>query len=172
MLFVITGNGKGKTTSALGMVCRARGQGLRCAVIQFLKSNPKALGEYRTFSDLGVDWEAWGQGFLWDQKDLAPTTELCHKGWDSFRTKASSCNFDLIVLDEFTYVLSFGLLDKNEVLNFLKSKIREDGFPHVVITGRNAAPELIEIADTVSEINEIKHHFRSNGGKTVKGIEF
>ena len=172
MLFVITGNGKGKTTSALGMVCRARGQGLRCAVIQFLKSNPKALGEYRTFSDLGVDWEAWGQGFLWDQKDLAPTAELCHKGWDSFRTKASSGNFDLIVLDEFTYVLSFGLLDKNEVLNFLKSKIREDGFPHVVITGRNAAPELIEIADTVSEINEIKHHFRSNGGKTVKGIEF
>ena len=172
MLFVITGNGKGKTTSALGMVCRARGQGLRCAVIQFLKSNPKALGEYRTFSDIGVDWEAWGQGFLWDQKDLAPTAELCRKGWDSFRTKASSCNFDLIVLDEFTYVLSFGLLDKNEVLSFLKSKIKEDGFPHVVITGRNAAPELIEIADTVSEINEIKHHFRSNGGKTVKGIEF
>lgn len=172
MLFVITGNGKGKTTSALGMVCRARGQGLRCAVIQFLKSNPKALGEYRTFSDLGVDWESWGQGFLWDQKDLAPTAELCRKGWESFRTKASSGNFDLIVLDEFTYVLSFGLLDKNEVLDFLKSKMGEDGFPHVVITGRNAAPELIEIADTVSEINEIKHHFRSNGGKTVKGIEF
>ena len=172
MLFVITGNGKGKTTSALGMVCRAQGQGLRCAVIQFLKSNPKALGEYRTFSGLGVDWESWGQGFLWDQKDLAPTAELCRKGWDSFRTKASSCNFDLIVLDEFTYVLSFGLLDKNEVLDFLKAKVREEGFPHVVITGRNAVPELIEIADTVSEINEIKHHFRSNGGKTVKGIEF
>ena len=172
MLFVITGNGKGKTTSALGMVCRARGQGLRCAVIQFLKSNPKALGEYRTFSGLGVDWESWGQGFLWDQKDLAPTAELCRKGWGSFRTKACSGNFDLIVLDEFTYVLSFGLLDKNEVLDFLKAKVKEEGFPHVVITGRNAAPELIEIADTVSEINEIKHHFRSNGGKTVKGIEF
>ena len=172
MLFVITGNGKGKTTSALGMVCRARGQGLRCAVIQFLKSNPKALGEYRTFSGLGIDWESWGQGFLWDQKDLAPTAELCRKGWESFRTKASGGNFDLIVLDEFTYVLSFGLLDKNEVLDFFSANKGKEGFPHVVITGRNAAAELIEVADTVSEINEIKHHFRSNGGKTVKGIEF
>ena len=172
MLFVITGNGKGKTTSALGMVCRARGQGLRCAVIQFLKSNPKALGEYRTFSGLGIDWESWGQGFLWDQKDLAPTAELCRKGWESFRTKASGGNFDLIVLDEFTYVLSFGLLDKTEVLDFLFTNKGKEGFPHVVITGRNAAAGLIEIADTVSEINEIKHHFRSNGGKTVKGIEF
>lgn len=172
MLFVITGNGKGKTTSALGMVCRARGQGLRCAVIQFLKSNPKALGEYRTFSGLGIDWESWGQGFLWDQKDLAPTAELCRKGWESFRTKASGGNFDLIVLDEFTYVLSFGLLDKTEVLDFLSANKGKEGFPHVVITGRNVAAGLIEIADTVSEINEIKHHFRSNGGKTVKGIEF
>ncbi|MBQ4280966.1 MAG: cob(I)yrinic acid a,c-diamide adenosyltransferase, partial [Spirochaetales bacterium] len=115
MLFVITGNGKGKTTSSLGMVSRALGQGLRCAVIQFLKSNPRALGEYRTFTKLGVPWESWGQGFLWDQKTLEPTAELCRQGWESFKTKASGGDFDLIVLDEFTYVLSFGLLDKKEV---------------------------------------------------------
>lgn len=172
MLFVITGNGKGKTTGALGMVSRALGQGLRCAVIQFLKSNPSALGEYRTFTANGVSWEAWGKGFLWDQKDLEPTREVCREGWDSFVTKACSGSYGLIVLDEFTYVLSFGLLDKAQVLDFLSSHIREEGFPHVVITGRNAPPELVEMADTVSEINEIKHHFRSNGGKTVRGIEF
>ena len=172
MLFVITGNGNGKTTGSLGMVSRALGQGLRCAVIQFLKSNPAALGEYRTFTGLGVSWEAWGKGFLWDQKDLEPTGELCRRGWESFRTKACSGTFGLIVLDEFTYVLSSGILDKREVLDFLATHIHADGFPHVVITGRNAPPELVEMADTVSEIAEIKHHFRTNGGKTVRGIEF
>ena len=172
MLFVITGNGKGKTTSSLGMVSRALGQGLRCAVIQFLKSNPRALGEYRTFTKLGVPWESWGQGFLWDQKTLEPTAELCRQGWESFKTKASGGDFDLIVLDEFTYVLSFGLLDKKDVLSYLSQNVHKDGFPHVVITGRNADNQIIEMADTVSEINEIRHHFRSNGGKTVRGIEF
>lgn len=172
MLFVITGNGKGKTTGSLGMVSRALGQGLRCAVIQFLKSNPAALGEYRTFTGLGVDWEAWGKGFLWDQETLEPTKEKCRDGWESFTTKACSGTYGLIVLDEFTYVLSFGLLDKARVLDFLSSHIHSEGFPHVVITGRNAPQELVEMADTVSEITEIKHHFRSNGGKTVRGIEF
>ena len=172
MLFVITGNGKGKTTGALGMVSRALGQGLRCAVIQFLKSNPAALGEYRTFTGLGVDWESWGRGFLWDQKDLEPTVEVCREGWESFVTKACGGDYGLIVLDEFTYVLSFGLLDKTEVLDFLASHIHTEGFPHVVVTGRNAPAELVEMADTVSEIAEIRHHFRSNGGKTVRGIEF
>ena len=172
MLFVITGNGKGKTTGSLGMVTRALGQGLRCAVIQFLKSNPSALGEYRTFTGLGVSWEAWGRGFLWDQKDLEPTRKVCREGWDSFVTKACSGTYGLIVLDEFTYALSYGLLDKDEVLAFLESHIHSEGFPHVVVTGREAPKELVAMADTVSEVNEIRHHFRSNGGRTVRGIEF
>ena len=163
MLFVITGNGKGKTTGSLGMVSRALGQGLRCSVIQFLKSNPKALGEYRTFTGLGV---------LWDQKTLDPTKELCRRGWESFKEKACGGEYGMIVLDEFTYVLSYGLLDRNEVLSFLDSHIRTEGFPHIVVTGRNAPQELIDMADTVSEVNEVKHHFRTNGGRTVKGIEF
>ncbi len=172
MLFVITGNGKGKTTSSLGMVARAMGQGIKCSVLQFLKANPKALGEYRTFSSLGVEWESWGQGFLWDQKDMGPTAQLCSRGWDSFVQKAESGNYGLIVLDEFTYVLSYGLLDKEKVLAYLSEHIGKEGFPHVVITGRGAIAELIDIADTVSEVNEIKHHFRKNGGRTVRGIEF
>ncbi len=172
MLFVITGNGKGKTTSGLGMVARAAGQGLRCSVIQFIKKNYSAFGEYRSISSLGVEWEAWGQGFLWDQKDSSETAALCRQGWESFKTKAQNGQYGMILLDEFTYVLSFGLLDRDEVLGYLSENVHREGFPHVVITGRGALPELIEIADTVSEINEIKHHFRSNGGKTIRGIEF
>ena len=172
MLFVITGNGKGKTTSSLGMVVRAMGQGIKCSVLQFLKANPKALGEYRTLNSLGVEWESWGQGFLWDQKDLGPTKELCARGWESFRTKAESGQYGLIVLDEFTYVLTYGLLDSEMVISYLSSHVNTKGFPHVVITGRGAEKELSELADTVSEVNEIKHHFRKNGGKTIRGIEF
>jgi len=172
MLFVITGNGKGKTTASLGMIARAEGQGIKCAVLQFLKTNPKALGEYRTFSKMGVQWESWGQGFLWDRKDMGPTSELCRKGWESFVSKAESGTYGLIVMDEFTYPLTFGLLDLQTVVSYLKDHVGKDGFPHVVITGRNAPKELVDMADTVSEVNEIKHHFRTNGGKTVKGIEF
>ena len=172
MLFVITGNGKGKTTSSLGMVVRAMGQGIHCSVLQFLKANPKALGEYRTLSSMGVEWESWGNGFLWDQKDLGPTSKLCAEGWESFVQKAESGQYGLIVLDEFTYVLAYGLLDKAMVISYLSTHIGKEGFPHVVITGRGAPQGLVDIADTVSEVNEIKHHYRENGGKTVKGIEF
>ena len=145
---------------------------MKCSVLQFLKTNPKALGEYRTFSSLGIEWESWGQGFLWNQKDLGPTAELCRQGWDSFVEKAESGKYGLIVLDEFTYVLTFNLLDRQKVIQYLSSHIGKESFPHVGITGRGAPDELVEIADTVSEVNEIKHHYRKNGGKTVRGIEF
>ena len=154
------------------MVVRAAGQGIKCSVLQFLKTKPEELGEYRTFRTLGIEWENYGCGFLWNQKDMGPTAELCTKGWESFRQKAESKNYGLIVLDEFTYVLSYGLLDCDTVVSYLSSHIREEGFPHVVITGRNAPSSLLEIADTVSRIDEVKHHFYTNGGKTIRGIEF
>ncbi|MGX8682130.1 MAG: cob(I)yrinic acid a,c-diamide adenosyltransferase, partial [Spirochaetales bacterium] len=171
-LFVLTGNGKGKTTGSLGMVVRAAGQGIKCSVLQFIKAAPEELGEYRTFRKLGIEWENYGCGFLWNQKDFGPTEELCKKGWESFRQKAESKDYGLIVLDEFTYVLSRGLLDCDMVVSYLSSHITEEGFPHVVITGRDAPSSLVEIADTVSRIDEVKHHFRANGGKTIRGIEF
>ena len=148
------------------------GQGIKCSVLQFLKAQGEVSGEYRTLKDLGLDWENYGQGFLWDQEDLGPTASLCRVGWESFKRKAESKDFSLIVLDEFTYVLKYGLLDSEEILSYLSSHIGKEGFPHVVITGRDAPSSLIEIADTVSCIDEIKHHYRKNGGKTIKGIEF
>lgn len=169
MLLVITGDGKGKTTSSLGMVIRAKGQGLRCAVMQFIKTNPEATGEYKAFSQLGIDWENWGEGFTWQQYSMEPTKKDCLKGWESFKQKVESGAYDFVVLDEFTYVLQFQLLDETMVLDYL-SQIKDK--IHVVITGRGATDKLKELADTVSEVNEIKHHFRTNGGLAVKGIEF
>lgn len=168
MLFVVTGNGKGKTTSALGMLSRALGHGKRCAVLQFIKSDPSSCGEYSTFSKLGVLWENYGEGFTWQQVNLDETCSLCVKGWQRFKELALSKEYDFIVLDEFTYVLEEGFLDKNEVLSFLKS----DALCDVVITGRRAQAELVELASTVSEINEVKHHYNTNGHKTVAGIDF
>lgn len=169
MLLVITGDGKGKTTSSLGMVIRAKGQGLRCAVMQFIKNNPSATGEYKSFSQLGIDWENWGEGFTWQQYSMEPTKQDCLKGWESFKQKAESGNYDFIVMDEFTYVLQFGLLDEQTVLDYLKQAKEK---VHIVITGRGASEKLTELADTVSEVKEIKHHYRTNGGFAVKGIEF
>ena len=171
MLFVITGDGKGKTTSALGMVSRALGQGRRCAVIQFVKTGHERFGEYRTFSDLGVPWSSWGEGFTWNLDDMGRSKELCRQGWDEFKEKASSSEFFMIVLDEFTYVLDMGLLDEEEVLSYLKAHVGSEGFPHVVITGRGASDRLIGLADTVSEISNVKHHYQS-GVKAAPGIEF
>ena len=172
MLFVITGNGKGKTTSSMGMVVRAMGQGIRCSVLQFIKAKTGETGEYRTLSSIGVTWESWGLGFMWKQKDPGPTAALCARGWDSFVKKAESGDYGLIVLDEFTYVLDYGLLDTDMVVQYLSAHVGQQGFPHVVITGRNAPKALVDIADTVSDINDVRHHFRTNGGKTVCGIEY
>lgn len=181
MLFIITGNGKGKTTSALGMIARASGQGLKCAVIQFLKSNPTSLGEYKTFTQLGIPWHNYGCGFLWNQDNLAPTQELCQQGWQYFKAIAQNGCYDMILLDEFTYVLSQHILEPEPILSYLRSNIAHANcsdspsstkFPHVIITGRDAPQDLINLADTVSEIKEIKHHYYTNGGKTLRGIEF
>lgn len=172
MIFVITGDGKGKTSASMGMLARALGNGMKCAVLQFIKSNPKATGEYSSFKKLGVEWENWGNGFTWEQKDSSVSCAQCNQGWRSFTEKAKSGTFDFIVLDEFTYVLENRYLDEKTVLEFLKNYAKGSSETHVVITGRRADEALTELADTVSEIREIKHHFNSNGNKAIKGIEY
>lgn len=172
MIFVITGNGKGKTTSALGMVSRALGHGKKCAVVQFLKHNPKECGEYSTYTKLGVEWFNFGCGFTWQQESLEPTKKLCEEGWNKVRELVAQNRYYLIVLDEFTYVLENEFLNTDDVISFLKRNNHNADLNNIVITGRRANSELIDVADTVSEINEIKHHFNENGNKTVKALDF
>lgn len=173
MLVVITGNGKGKTTSALGMTVRALGHDNKCAVLQFIKSEPQNCGEYIFLSKNGVEWKNFGCGFTWQQSSLEETDVLCRKGWKEFKNMVKTGKYYLIVLDEFTYAIEEKAVDKEEMLSFLKgNNIIGSEKTHVVVTGRNACKEIIEIADTVSEIKEVKHHFNSNGNKCLCGLEY
>ena len=167
MVFVITGDGKGKTTAAMGMVARALGRALECSVYQFIKEKPENTGEFEVFNKLGVEWKNYGNGFTWNDENPVLTAEKCMLGWNEFKREALEGKTDLMILDEFTYVVENGYIQIDEIVNFIESNRNKCGFPHVVFTGRRACSELIDIADTVSEIKDIKHH-----GVAVKGIEY
>lgn len=170
MLFVITGNGKGKTTSSLGMVERAIGNNGKCLVIQFIKDNVTSYGEYKSLTSQGVNWLSFGEGFTWNLEDTSRTSILCKAGFKKFCETFESQEYSMIVLDEFTYAMNLGFVEEKEFLSFISE--HKQNKTHVVVTGRDASENLIKAADTVSEIKEIKHHFYSNGDNTVKGIEF
>jgi cob(I)alamin adenosyltransferase len=163
-----TGNGKGKTTAALGLLLRASGQGLRVAMFQFLKAKSGKWGETRAGRRLGVEIIPLGSGFTWTSTDLERDRELAQQGWAQCRAAIESGTYDLVILDELTYCFTFGWLDLEDVLTVLRN--RPEG-QHVVITGRDAPPELLEFADLVTEMREIKHPF-ADGIKAQKGIEF
>jgi len=170
-LFIITGEGKGKTTSALGMVARTLGHQGKVFVIQFIKKDLSRFGEYKLFSSLGVEWESYGEGFTGQQESLVKTRELCEQGWSRFKELVNE-PYDLIVLDEFTYLLKLELLNKEEVLSFFNDLKHRDIYPNVIVTGRDADKDLIELFDTVSEIKNIKHHYKSKGQTAKKMIEY
>lgn len=171
LIILYTGNGKGKTTAALGGVFRAMGHGADCAVLQFIKAGPENLGEYRTAGKLGILWENYGKGFLWNQETLEPTREEVLCGFRRAQELAGSGKYDMIVLDEFTYTLSMGLLPSEDVVSWLRNlKEKEEG-PVIIITGRDAPVELVGLADTVTSMEEIKHHFNSVK-KTIPLVEF
>jgi len=170
-LFIITGNGKGKTTSALGMVSRVLGHDGKAFVIQFIKKDVERFGEYKLFSSLGVEWESYGEGFTWQQDSLDKTRELCEQGWAKFKELVNE-PYDLIVLDEFTYLLKLELLKKDEVLAFFKELKKRDHYPSIVVTGRDADKGLIDLFDTVSNVEDVKHHYRSKGQNAKEKIEY
>ncbi len=169
LTIVHTGNGKGKSTAAFGMVLRAWGRGFRICVIQFLKSETGKWGEVLAAQKLGIEWHISGDGFTWTSKDMDTTIARAQLGWDLAQEKIASSQYDLIVLDEFTYPLAFGWLDPAEVLAWLRQN--KPAALHLVITGRNAPPALLDYADLVSESREIKHPFQQ-GLKAQPGIEF
>ena len=168
LLIVYTGKGKGKTTAALGLVMRAWGRGMRVGVFQFIKARTGNWGERRAATKMGVDMVGLGDGFTWMSKDIAHDRALASEGWSRCREAIEHGGYDLIVLDELTYCLKFGWLDTVEVLRVIA---RRPPALHVVVTGRDAPEALLEAADLVSEIIDVKHPYRA-GIRAQKGIEF
>ena len=169
LLIVNTGEGKGKTTAALGMVLRAWGRGFRICMIQFIKAETGQWGEIKAAKKLGIEWLTTGDGFTWTSKDMDETTARALHGWEIAKEKIASNQYDLIVLDEFTYALHFGWLDTGEVLEWLR--LNRPPSLHLVITGRSAPEALIEQADLVTEMRLIKHPY-DQGVQAQPGIEF
>ncbi|WP_332468388.1 cob(I)yrinic acid a,c-diamide adenosyltransferase [Desulfogranum marinum] len=169
LLLVFTGNGKGKTTSALGLSIRAAGNNMPICFIQFIKGSWKygELDALKRFDDL-IDFHVMGRGFTWKSDDLEKDKALARCGWEKAKEAISSGKYKMVVLDEFTYLLKYGMLEKEEVLQVLKNKPED---VHLVITGRDALPEIIDAADLVTEMQAVKHPYKS-GIKAQKGIEF
>lgn len=177
LVIVVTGDGKGKTTSSLGLAFRALGCGFRVFMVQYIKGKwktgeKKLADRLREHKDLlGIDFEIrpMGDGFTWitqnREQDVATTREI----WDVSKEAIASGRYDMVILDEINVVMKLGYLDPGEVVAFLKAR---DPDLHVVLTGRGAPPEVREFADTVSEIAAVKHHYKPAGVKAQLGIEF
>ncbi len=168
LVIINTGNGKGKTTAALGVVFRAWGRGMRVCMLQFIKAATANWGETRAARQLGIEIIAMGDGFTWLSENIENDKALARECWELCKQKIMSGDYDIVILDEMTYTLSYGWLDVHEVIETLKA--RPEG-QHIIITGRNAVPELIEYADMVTEMTEVKHPYRQ-GILAQKGIEF
>lgn len=166
LLLVLTGNGKGKSSSAFGMVARALGHGMRVAVAQFIKGRSDT-GEEAFFRKQGVTWHVLGEGFTWETQNLARDTETAQRGWDVVRSLLRDPTIDLIVLDELTYPIKYGWLELATVLDDLAARPQHQ---HVIITGRGAAEALCAAADTVTEMTDVKHAFRA-GVRAQKGVD-
>ncbi|MGB9672725.1 MAG: cob(I)yrinic acid a,c-diamide adenosyltransferase [Anaerolineales bacterium] len=169
LTIVFTGNGKGKTTAALGTIFRAWGRGFRMCVIQFLKAETGNWGEVKAAQKLGIEWYKTGDGFTWTAKDLDESKAKALHGWELAKQKIASGDYDLILLDEFTYPLAFGWVDVKEAIAWLKDNKPSD--LHLIITGRDAPSALLDYADLVTKMEEIKHPFQV-GVKAQPGIEF
>jgi cob(I)alamin adenosyltransferase len=169
LLIVHTGAGKGKSTAAFGMVLRCIGHGMRVGIVQFVKG-AWGTGErdvLAKFPEL-VTCRAMGEGFTWDTQDRERDIAAARAAWDMAKTMIADPSYAMVLLDELNIVLRYDYLPLDEVLEVLKAKPRD---LHVVVTGRNAKPELIEMADLVTEMTLVKHPFRA-GVKAQKGIEF
>jgi cob(I)alamin adenosyltransferase len=169
LLIVHTGTGKGKSTAAFGLALRTLGRGRRIGVVQFIKGawHTAERDALAKFGDL-VSWHTMGEGFTWETQDRARDVAAAERAWGKAQELMADPRFSLIVLDELNIALRYDYLDLDQVLKTLATR-RPD--LHVVVTGRNAQPELIEAADLVTEMTLVKHHFAA-GVKAQEGIEF
>ncbi len=165
LLVVLTGNGKGKSSSAFGMVARALGHGMKVGVVQFIKARTDTGEE--AFLGKHAEWHITGDGFTWDTQDRERDIAAAQRGWTIAARMLADPAYQLVVLDELTYLLSYGYLDTDSVLDALAHR---PPMQHVVVTGRGASEALTELADTVSVIADAKHAFRT-GVKAQPGID-
>lgn len=168
VVLVHTGDGKGKSSAAFGVMARGWARGWRVGVVQFMKSGNWNTGEHKLALHLGVDWWTLGDGFTWDSKDLDESAAKNRHAWEVARQKLASGDYDLLILDELTYVVNFGWVDGSDVVAGLRDRHPKT---NVVVTGRDAPPEIVELADTVTEMRPVKHAYDQGIG-AMKGIEY
>ena len=171
LILVHTGDGKGKSTAAFGLALRAFGRrhvhGKQVRIFQFMKVPTARFGEHRTFEQIGLPIEGLGDGFSWKSKDLDHSAQLARDGWQKARAAILDGEHFLVVLDEITYPLIYGWLPLDGVLQTLRERPKD---VHVCLTGRRCPPEIIELADTVTEMQMVKHAFKA-GIPAQRGIE-
>ncbi|MDT8880803.1 cob(I)yrinic acid a,c-diamide adenosyltransferase [Halomonas saccharevitans] len=168
VLLVLTGPGKGKSSSGFGMLARALGHGMKVGVVQFIKG-AFSTGEEAFFRDLpGVDYHVMGEGYTWDTQDRERDVRAAEAAWAEARRMLADPDYALVLLDELNIALRHGYLDLDAVLDDLQAR---PAMQHAVVTGRHAPEALIELADTVTEMKVVKHAFKDQGIKAQKGIE-
>lgn len=168
LMVVLTGNGKGKSSSAFGMLARSVGHGLRCGVVQFIKGQWECGEQLLFASHPLVEFHVMNTGFTWETQDREGDILAANATWKHAAALLKNPEVDVVLLDEITYMLTYGYLDAEEVLSSLRDR---PAHQHVIVTGRNANEALITLADTVSEVQDTKHAF-NNGIRVQKGIDY
>jgi len=163
-----TGHGKGKSSAAFGVMGRGWARGWRVGVVQFVKGGKWKTGERKLADHLGIEWHTLGDGFTWESSDLDETAAKGRHAWEVATAKLASGDYDLLILDELTYAVTYGWVPVEQVVAGIRDRAAAT---NVVITGRDAAPELIELADTVTEMRKVKHVY-DRGITAKKGIEY
>jgi cob(I)alamin adenosyltransferase len=167
-VIVNTGDGKGKSTAAFGTALRAVARGWKVCVIQFVKSERWKAGEREVAIRLGIEWWTLGDGFTWDSPNMERTEAVAREAWRVAREKIESGDYGLVVLDEVTYPMTWAWIPTDEVVSAIRSR---PASVNVIATGRDAPAELIELADTVTEMRNHKHAF-DQGVRAIRGIDF
>ena len=169
-----TGDGKGKTTAAIGVMVRAAGREMSSCMVQFMKSKTDRYGEHESFEKLGIEVHTMGDGFTWDTNDKSQDIKTSVETWAMCVDKMRNGDYDLLVFDELLYVLSYGFLDIDAVIEEIRTVRKSQPHLHLILTGRNidnALAKIIDEADLVTEMTEIKHPFHA-GFFAQQGIEF
>ena len=169
LVIVVTGHGKGKSSSSFGMLLRSWARGYRCGVFQFVKSGKWKVGEAKAAQALGgIEWEKMGDGWTWLSKDLDESADKARAGWQEVKRRIEGERYEFLLLDELTYAIKYGWIAEDEIVDTLNAR---PGFQHIVVTGRDASPGLIAAADLVSEVVKVKHPM-DHGIRAQQGIEW